>query len=332
MKKQTTYVALVLDDSGSMGHLRRKMVQMVNDQIASLKADAKRTGQETRLSIYTFGEKVKRICFKRDLDDLPEVESYYTATQGCTAMIDGTTLAINDHKEIALGRDDAVLIYVFTDGLENVNAGGGPALKKLVSKLSDDFTVSASVPNLQARDLAIGYGIPDDNVQVWDTTEKGMDTVSMSTQSALTSYMTCRATGMKSTKTLFKFEPITKKEVVKKLDVVDPADYETHIVRPYYDGYAIKDFVEAVTSKPYRVGSAYYQVSKPEKIQAGKVVAVVEKATGKMFSGHEARKLIGLPAHEVKASPADFRDFDLFVQSTSTNRKLVKDTHLVVFK
>ena len=90
--------------------------------------------------------------------------------------------------------------------------------------------------------------------------------------------------------------------------------------------------MEAWTKRPYRLGSAYYQVTKPEKIQAGKVVAVIEKATGKMYSGPESRKLVGLPDYEVKASPADFKDFDLFVQSHSTNRKLVKDTHLIVFK
>ena len=61
-------------------------------------------------------------------------------------------------------------------------------------------------------------------------------------------------------------------------------------------------------------------------------MAVIEKATGKMYSGVKARSLLGLPAFEVKASPADFIRFDLFVQSTSTNRKLVKDTHLIVFK
>jgi hypothetical protein len=82
---------------------------------------------------------------------------------------------------------------------------------------------------------------------------------------------------------------------------------------------------------PYRVGHGYYELSKTETIQPQKDIIVVEKTTGKAFTGPQARDLIGLPkSHAVKVKPDYNPKYKIFVQSTSVNRNLMPDTQVLV--
>lgn len=326
------HIALVLDDSASMGRLKRKAIEVIDQQVENLKDQARKSRQETRLSIYTFGQRIDNICFDVALDKAPSAVDYYKADQHYTALIDGTTKAIKELLSIStIHGDHAFLLTAITDGMENVRPYEGPNLRALIDGLNGDWTVSAVVPNLHGKSLAQEYGFPRGNIQIWETTESGLEELGDTYTMATASYMTSRSLGLKSTKNLFDLKEVSKTAVKEKLEQVNPADYRTLLVRKADDGKAIKDFTEYWTKEPYRVGSSYYQLTKAEKIQAGKSVAVLEKATGRLYSGVNARKLLGLPGYEVKAAPADFPLFDVFVQSTSTNRKLVKDTSLIVF-
>lgn len=80
----------------------------------------------------------------------------------------------------------------------------------------------------------------------------------------------------------------------------------------------------------YRTGGAFYQLSKSEKIQPRKRIAVLEKKTDKVYTGPEARALLGLPDVEVRVKPHHNENFTIFVQSTSVNRKLVANTRLLL--
>jgi hypothetical protein len=59
---------------------------------------------------------------------------------------------------------------------------------------------------------------------------------------------------------------------------------------------------------------------------------VQDKVTGAIYVGVNARNLLGLPAQEVKVNPANVSAYNIFVQSTSVNRKLPKGTQLIVLK
>jgi len=99
------------------------------------------------------------------------------------------------------------------------------------------------------------------------------------------------------------------------------------------DAEPIREFVER-QGKPYVKGTCYYQLTKRETIQDYKEIAFYEKASGKVYAGTlaAAREMLGLPDLETRVSP-DFNPlFDVFVQSTSVNRKLVPGTKLLVFK
>jgi hypothetical protein len=93
----------------------------------------------------------------------------------------------------------------------------------------------------------------------------------------------------------------------------------------------ISDFVERKTRKLYVRGSAYYQLTKNEIVQPNKKVLIMEKGKRAIYGGVEAREMIGLPdGAKAKVTPGNHANYDIFVQSTSSNRKLVRGTKLIV--
>lgn len=334
-KQLINHVALVIDDSGSMTGLKRKTIEVIDKQVAMFAKTGKAKDQETRLTILTFGSQVDEQAFDREPSRVPDARSYYYANQASTCLIDGTYEAIEKLREIRQGKseDHSFLVYVITDGIENSSRRSRTELIDLINGLNDDWTVAAIVPNAYAQSQCKSYGIPAGNIEIWETTEQGMEEVGSTIGATYSGYAAMRSSGVKSSKKLFEFKSVlNKKDVAGKLEPVPAKEYQTLLVRKYDDGKAIKDFVEKMTGEAYRVGSAYYQLSKPEIIQGSKTIAVIEKSTGRMYSGNDARPTLGLPNYDVKVAPADFDKFDVFVQSTSTNRKLVQGTSLVVFK
>jgi hypothetical protein len=74
-------------------------------------------------------------------------------------------------------------------------------------------------------------------------------------------------------------------------------------------------------------GAGYYQFTKSELIQKYKLIVLRDKATGDLFSGDVARDMLGLPRGEdAKIKPTALDEYDVFVQSTSVNRKLIGGT------
>ena len=90
----------------------------------------------------------------------------------------------------------------------------------------------------------------------------------------------------------------------------------------------IKEFVES-HNKTYLLGSAYYQLTKKELIQSHKDILVFDKISKSLYGGTSARSALNIPIGEnIKVSPLNFMTYELFVQSTSVNRKLVRGTRL----
>jgi hypothetical protein len=88
----------------------------------------------------------------------------------------------------------------------------------------------------------------------------------------------------------------------------------------------IKSFVESLGVN-FRKGRGFYQFTKSELVQERKEVVLRNKTTGDMFTGAEARNFIGLPFGERgKVRPKLFEEYEVYIQSTSANRKLVGKT------
>jgi hypothetical protein len=88
---------------------------------------------------------------------------------------------------------------------------------------------------------------------------------------------------------------------------------------------SIKEFVTNCGAG-FKVGRGFYQFSKREMVQENKEVVLVHGTTGDMFSGERAREMLGLPfGIRGHVSPGSL-EYDVFIQSTSANRKLVAGT------
>lgn len=89
----------------------------------------------------------------------------------------------------------------------------------------------------------------------------------------------------------------------------------------------IKEFVE-YSGATFKKGRGFYQLTKPEDVQGYKEVVLQHKITGDLFSGKKAREMVGLPNNGDNAHirPVHLKDFNVFIQSTSNNRKLMPST------
>lgn len=91
----------------------------------------------------------------------------------------------------------------------------------------------------------------------------------------------------------------------------------------------IASFLTLKTKQAYHKGTGFYQLSKSEKaVQDYKIIVARNKSTGAVYGGiKQIRQLLGLPeSGTISLRPGDHGDWDLFIQSTSTNRVLMPGT------
>lgn len=108
-----------------------------------------------------------------------------------------------------------------------------------------------------------------------------------------------------------------------ELKEVDPSRFQ--VLHVDHD-VPIKQFV-VDSGAVFKIGRGFYQLTKTELVQERKEVVLVDKRTGDMWSGAKAREMIGLPYGERgKIHPPYGFGYDVYIQSTSANRKLMGGT------
>jgi hypothetical protein len=145
---------------------------------------------------------------------------------------------------------------------------------------------------------------------------------------ATESFMQARRAGVRGTKQLFSITTPSLAEVKVNLIPIKGKDFDLYNVGP--EKCRIDEFVAESSGEPYRKGSAFYQLTKRETIQASKQIAI--RGAKGVYTGAAARQLLGLPDYEVKVDPAHHKDYDVFVQSTSVNRNLMPNTQVLVLR
>lgn len=331
IKNYINHIVFVIDRSGSMYHLSEEVVKVFDSQVHYLAQRSKEMDQETRVSVYLFNGSVECLVYDKDVLRLPSLKSYYSPG-GSTALIGGTLKAIQDLKQTPeLYGDHSFLLYVLTDGQNTDNGHLAIKLESEIKGLADNWTVAVMVPDQFGVREAKQYGFPADNIRVWATSSDGLRDIGEVIKQTTNHYMQARSTGVRGTKSLFSLNTgqLTKNVVSKVLEQLNPYEY---LLLPISKDSVIKPFVESWTKKDYRPGSAYYQLTKSEEIQSYKQICVQNKKDGRIYGGIHARTIIGLPATTVKVSPATHPEFNIYVQSTSLNRKLIAGTNLIVLK
>jgi hypothetical protein len=352
------HVAFVLDGSGSMRDRKQAVISVFDSQIAWLARRSKEMDQETRVTVYVFDSKIECVIFDKDVLRLPSIKDLYWV-RGNTALRDATIKSQQDlAKTYAEYGDHAFLTFVLTDGQENASRASSYELRALLAGQADNWTLAALVPDLRAKLDVESCGFSKGNIEIWDVNSAtGVAEVGERIQAVTDTYMDSRASGIRGTKTLFagSSQQVNAQTVAASgLKALDPDKF--FLIPVASDGtievkqagkrpksrpdgtpcVVISDFVRA-TGRPYEIGKGFYELVKSEKIDANKQVAVVERATSKVYVGREARKLIGLDdtAHRVRPMPKDSSGappYKIFVQSTSLNRLLPLHTQLLLLK
>lgn len=322
------HIALVLDASGSMSPHVQELIKVADNQIAYLAKRSKELDQETRVTVYSFNysHNIQCLIYDKDVLRMPSIAGLYHV-EGQTALIDATMLVLND---LALTPEKygehAFLIYVLTDGMENNSRTTPSTLLDKISNLPDHWTVATFVPDMNGVFEAKQFGFPKENIAVWDTTDaKGINEAGEKIRQTTETFMQNRKLGIRGSKNLFTLKTPTIKKVASTLSSLHFGQYRLLDVTATG---RIDEFVEGKLKRPYKLGEAYYQLMKPENIQVQKQVAIFSK--GNVYFGSEARKLLGLPDYNVRVKPADYPDYEIYVQSTSLNRKLIAGTRLLV--
>ncbi|MFF4174181.1 vWA domain-containing protein [Streptomyces sp. NPDC001744] len=335
------HVALVLDASSSMSHLSRKVVEVADQQIAYLARRSRELDQETRVTVYVFADTVECVIYDKDVLRMPSLKELYRVG-GMTALL---AAALKSQHELAqtaqLYGDHSFLTFVLTDGQENAShrSPDAPSTKPrelveavagMIRAQQDNWTLAVLVPDQMGRREAMQCGFPQENIAVWDATStRGLEEAGQVIQEATEKFMVGRTKGIRGSRAVFSTgaEAVNKDTVeAAGLTPVEPSAYE---LIPVAQDVAIRDRV-VESGHTYRTGCAFYQLSKAEKVQARKRIAVLEKKTDRVYTGPEARALLGLPDVEVRVKPDHNDEFTIFVQSTSVNRKLVPNTRLLL--
>lgn len=335
------HVALVLDASSSMSHLSRKVIEVADQQIAYLARRSRELDQETRVTVYVFADTVECVIYDKDVLRMPSLEQLYRVG-GMTALL---AAALKSQRELAqtaqLYGDHSFLTFILTDGQENAShrCPDSPArdprelveaVARMIETQEDNWTLAVLVPDQVGRREAMRCGFPRDNIAIWDATStQGLEEAGQVIQQATEKFMVGRTRGIRGSRAVFSTgAEAVNKDTIKAVSLT-PAEPSRYELIPVTRDAAIRDWV-VECGHTYRTGGAFYQLSKSEKIQARKQIAVLEKKTDRVYTGPEARALLGLPDVEVRVKPDHNDDFTIFVQSTSVNRKLVPNTRLLL--
>jgi hypothetical protein len=327
------HIVFALDASSSMLYSAAELIRVADSHIAHLAQRSKELGQETRVTIYVFANEAKCVIYDMDVLRLPSVAKYYRAN-GMTALIDATMLSIED---LAMTPekygDHAFLIFVLTDGQENRSRHSPSDLVRTINGLPDHWTLAALVPDQRGKFEAKKFGFSPDNIAIWDaTTAHGINEGGGVIREATERFMQGREKGIRGTRHVFSTGADAVNADTIQAAALTPLPRSKYRLVPVTEDTAIRPFVENECQMPYRLGMAYYELSKREIIQPQKELAVLEIATDRVYVGDGVRDLIGLSRDRVTVRPDFNPKYKIHVQSTSVNRKLKEHTKVLLLE
>lgn len=339
------YIGFARDHTGSMSRIRHHAARDFNAMLESVKTASVTQNQETKVSIVTIGvgysPTVGVLTQHQDVKNVLGVSEFeYEARARATPLFASVFKLIDMMKSVPDYNDPDVsfLLMITTDGGENVEPHRGPELARVINELqlTDRWTFVFRVPNdrHQSKKMLMQMGISEGNIYEWDQTAAGIAAASSATSTAFSDYYTMRSSGGKSTKRFYaNMEEVTQAEVQKELVDVS-AEVQFIPVEASDGGLLIRDFVEGKLGEPMVRGGAFYQLVKLEpRVQANKRIAVRNKQSGQVFTGDAARQMLALPTvGTVRLAPDNLGEWEVFIQSTSVNRKVDAGTKLLYWK
>jgi hypothetical protein len=350
MKKQ--YIGLVRDHSASMNPLSSAAKNDYNNVIAAISAASVKEDIDTIVSVVKCGVgykgAVEREFVNSSVSRLKPLTSY-VADGGYTPLFDsvGEIIDILEKSPDAHDPDVTFLVMVVTDGCENRSTKwNGYTIGDRMTRLaaSDRWTFTFRVPYGYKTSLT-SLGIPSGNIEQWEQNERDMERSSVLTAQSVSNYFGGVIRGVRSTNSFYADMTNVGKSEVKSMMTNISSEVRIWPVTKFdqskgpldRNGYRVAEigpFVEKKTGTTYQRGSAFYELVKTEKaVQATKLIVIRSRKDGAVYAGQSARDLLGLPTvGTIKLSPGDHGNWDIFIQSTSSNRHLPVGTRVLYWK
>lgn len=143
MDSKRIFNLILMDESGSMGHLTQMAIDGANETIKCIQqAEKDHPDQKQYLTLATFDTvqdelDLRYLSTLSPIVDAPEVTDKMYAPNGMTPLHDAMGISISA-MEKSLRDDDIVLVTVITDGLENASKSfHGDDIRKMVERLSE---------------------------------------------------------------------------------------------------------------------------------------------------------------------------------------------------
>lgn len=337
---KTNFIVMAIDASDSMSNIRQKTEDAFRNMLRTLREQAARYNQKTYVKVTSFGDCVNTIVDWVDVSEINDKPFSYRVN-GMTSLFDAVGDGVEQirslrHKTPAIFlTDSANLLLVYTDGGENASRRfSAQSIKNLIAdcEKSGDWTLTFQLPPGGVKYFSDRFGLPLENLCEWEATAQGVREATERTSTSITRYFDDRAKGVKATRSFYSpvvtdMSKVSVAKVKKKLDDLSNC-FKSYSVDKES---VVKEFTEAKTKRPYIIGQAYYQLMKSEKVQPNKNILLVEKGKKAIWGGNAARDLIGLPIGEhAKVIPGNHANYDIYVQSTSVNRKLPRGTKVLI--
>jgi len=338
-----TRVAICVDASGSMSSIgSTAVVAGVNTTLDGLRKNA--TDENIfEASVFLFGvghnSDVVMIEPMRDIRSMPNMTPERYSAQGMTPLFECVGKAIDYIKQMPVNSKEntAALVYIITDGAEN--ASRPPYTVQQVTAMmakeqaTDAWTFAFQIPDNDIMTFRRTYpGVPEGNIQGWAVSQgaRGYQAASVLNAQSVASYSASRSVGTKSSRNFY---------------TTNLAGVDLNALRSQLTDYSglvkfwkvekeadISAFAAEKTKAPYVVGTIFYMLTKKETVQSYKDILVRVKHSKQVYGGQNARKLIGIDPNDKNDAtviPGNHADYDIFVQSASVNRKLVRGTEII---
>jgi len=331
-----THVAFCIDESGSVSNIIKPLVDAYNQTVTDIRSAVLDEGQEASMTAMAFGDRnlKHRVLYAGEQVQTVRPLKYTDLNPtGMTPLFDSVYRAIKKLEELDDGKaETSFVITVVTDGYENMSVDPGvPATLRLIDEKNktDRWTFTFMVPNGNKRQFVSDYRIPEGNVQEWDSqTAKGTKQGFAISAVAYKGYFKGKSAGKQFTRSFYAdVSDLTVRTARSELSEITS---QVEFIIPRNDC-NIKEAIENV-GKTFIKGAAFYQLVKTEKrVQPYKLVALKVKSSGKVYCGEKAREMLGIGGltNTVRLVPGDHGKFDIYIQSTSYNRKIPAKTEVM---
>jgi len=201
-----TFVALVLDKSGSMDMCRLQAIEGFNSQMQVIKENAAKGG-DTKISVIVFNGLVSIQQDAVPADKIEKLTHESYQPNGSTAMLDAVWDAIVSlEKHDDKGEQTAFLVVTISDGEENASMRtDSKTLAEKIQQLEDTerWTFGYVGANQDLSKINQYLNIPVQNSLVYAATVDGYNCMNNVASASVGSYMSLRAAGTTNTSNYF---------------------------------------------------------------------------------------------------------------------------------